>query len=268
MSFAASIPIDPEVYMDIAYYPDPFTVPVPLCITNSEPRDLYFKARIDNPPPGWLVTEAELGLIQSGARSCLLARFTRQRPPLAAGEYTEQVEMVVEAYTNSSYTSLYGYQRLQLTINFVDHSDPAWTIIYWEDFDNVALGFTATTTSIDPVCSGGTSASLYTLKYLSAPHSLHLPNITGHIYKRYSIGAGYAKALMTLHVYPVYQPTRPPANLTIQINGVTVKPCEAPVVNNRWQRLTFPLAVNTVNTVRFGVANDSVYLDDIIVFAK
>lgn len=256
-------PPDPDLYFDIAGLPSPFDVIIPICISNNESITLYFRASLVNPPTDWVTSSVDLGSITGGNSSCFTATFSRNAPTLTNGEYSETLTLRIAAYTDSTYTTLYGYQDVQLTINYIDHTDPSWTILYQDNFDDgTRQGWTYDTTIIDSICGFKTNPQIVGTHYISAPYSAQIGYSTnGSAYKDYTVGA-YTKAYIIIHVYITDR-------TAIKIGDTLVKPCTVGNITNQWLRLVYPLPTNATTRVRIANAvNVYSYIDDIIVIAK
>lgn len=45
----------------------------------------------------------------------------------------------VEFYRDNAYTQYYGAVNIPITANFIDRTDPAWTIAFHDNFDDYTL---------------------------------------------------------------------------------------------------------------------------------
>jgi len=261
-------PADPDLYIDTADLPDPFSINIPLCITNNESITLYFKAVLVNPPADYTVTEATLGSVGAGSSACFVATFRRYKPSLVDGEYQETVTLRVEAYTDDAYTDLYGYIDIDITIVFIDHTDPAWSVVDIDNFDQGSEeGWAITEKTIDAAFED--TCWILDIKsdhYISSPYSLGCdgeaspPRI---IYKDFDLSA-YSKAFIVIHIYRVDD-----FALAIGDQLVIPRAISRLLPSSKWIRLVHKLPTGTTVRVAFHFSlNSGNRLDDIIVIAK
>jgi len=255
---------DPDLHFDIADLPDPMSIVIPICITNNEDITLYFRAVIANAGAEWRISSADLGSVDAGDSVCFLARFLRYKPSLIAGEYDETITLRIEAYTDSGYTELYGYQEVQITIHYIDHYDPAWTIIDEDNFDDASLeDWKHGSGAIDPSIQCWCGIEIESRHYVSPPYSLGAKGIGcsgAHEYKDFNT-SGYSKAYLIMHVWSVY------SNYVIAINYDIKIPAVLPKPTYRWTRWVIPLPAGAIVRVQFQCPSEG-YIDDVFVIGK
>ena len=260
--------IDPDIYFAVTNLPDPFTIDIPIGITNNETITLYFQATLVNPPTGWGNYPQNLGGVGAGASGYFTFSPTRSQPTLTNGEFTEQITIRINAYTDSGYTNLYGYQDLLSNITFIDYLDPTWTLLYNDNFDDgTNQNWVPVSGNIDSKYTNyGGSGSVFSTRYISAPYSLEFSGgSTGrHLQKSFSIGA-YTKAFIIIHVY------KDLGYIAIAIGNTLVKPFAINEPNKTWMRYVFPLTTNATNVVKLASTTNALggaLIDDIYIVAK
>jgi len=260
-----SIHFDPDIYMDVQGLPDPFEVAIDMLIRNDETIDLYFRASLVTPPPGYSDYTHDLGLIAAGTEAYKRYTFKRAQPTLIDGELDETITLLIQAFKDAAYTDLYGEGTFPLTMHYFDHTDPAWTELYHDNFDD---GTTQTWTGIaeliDPAIPGYGPCGATDLRYLSPYYSLMNYSTSGYsIAKDYTVGT-YTKARITVH-YNVEPGTR----VAWALGGELIKPGRVPVPSDVWLRFSRPLPVNA--TTRLAAQADTLealYIDEVVVVAK
>ena len=257
---------DPDIYFDVNDLPDPFTINIPLGITNNENSTLYFKATLVNPSSDWSDYDQQLGSVDSGASSYFIYTLKRAQPTLTDGEYDETITLKIEAYTDDTYSTLYGSKTVDITIHFFDHSDPSWTVLYHDDFDDgTTQGWSSSSGTVEGYSHG--SIELTTDHYVSAPYSLsETSSIKYYAHKSYDIG-NYTKARMIIHAYVISN-----AAFALMIGDKLVvekRLAYHGIPKEKWVRLCFDMPVNTTVEVKWAASSaGSVYFDEIFVIAK
>lgn len=259
---------DPNIYFDVNGLPDPFTIEIPLGITNNENSTLYFKATLVSPSSDWSDYEQELGSVGSGATSSIIYTPKRAQPTLTNGEYDETITLKIEAYTDDTYSTLYGSQTVDITIHFFDHSDSSWTVLYHDNFDDgTSQGWSYGTLEI--FAPGGSygcvSPHADDDHYISSPYALR-PKTSSEdrnaIYKNYSVGE-YNKAIMILHFYSTQR-------IAIRLQNSAGKKLVKPdymLNDGKWHRVAFALNVNDNNQIQIQ-GHSYIWIDEIWVIAK
>jgi len=265
--------VDPHVYFDVADLPDPFTVWIPVSITNNEDVTLYFRITLVNPPTGYSDYTKDLGSVGAGASKFFTYSFKRAQPSLVDGELDEDLLLRIEAYTDPDYTEFYGLAETSITVHYIDHNDPAWTVLYHDTFDDGTMqGWGRSKVDPEPALGRTNHLDVWLTSshYISAPYSILFfdkgvsTNWTS-LCKSFTVGA-YNKAYIIIHYYAIY-------TFAIMIGNDLLVSGAVPKAYNKWIRLVLPLPVNTTTTVYikpYQNARDRVvgYLDDVIVIAK
>jgi len=255
---------DPDLHFDIADLPDPMSIVIPICITNNEDITLYFRAVIANAGAEWRISSVNLGSVGAGNSACFLARFLRYKPSLIDGEYDEIITLRIEAYTDSGYTELYGYQEVQITIHYIDHYDPAWTIIDEDNFDEgTREDWKHGSGAIDPNIGSWCGLRITNKRYISPPYSLNANGLGcsgAHEYKDFNT-AGYSKAYLIMHIWAYSSEVAIAVNYDLKVPGLMPKPTQ------RWVRYVIPLPIATPVRVQVQMTSDG-YIDDVFVIGK
>lgn len=264
-------PADPELHFDVAQLPNPFNFALPICLTNNERFTVYVRALLVNPPADWVVSSVDLGGVASGASTCLTAVFQRNIPTLTNGEYVESLTLRVEFYKDSTYTQLYTGINIPITVNFFDSTDPAWTVLATDNFDDgTTQGWAQVIYTADAGCQLAGFVGPDSTFYVSPFYSLRLDTsgfLNRAAEKTYNVPAA-TKAYLVLHV----KTNNASARFAVNINDTVVKRCHTPIPQNVWNRFSFPLTPGQSNVVRIGVGPSgltaSLYFDDIKIIYK
>ena len=261
---------DSDIYFDVNGLPDPFSIEIPIGITNNENITLYFKATLVSPPADWSNYDQQLGSVDSGATSTFIYTPKRAQPTLTNGEYDETITLKIQAYTDDTYSTLYGEQTVDLTVHFFDHEDSSWTVLYHDDFDDGTTQGWGSKSAEDftPLTGYGCSApKTSNTHYISSPYALYENRTSAStyvIYKTYSVGS-YTKARMVLHFYSksgYYHGIR----LVNSTGKKIIKP-DRLLDDGKWHRIAFALNVNDDNEIQVQ-GNYNIWLDEIWVIAK
>jgi hypothetical protein len=268
---------EPDLYNDVTDLPNPFTMNIPIGITNTHPSaTLYFKVSIVSPPAAYSVSSTNLGSLAVGTSAIFTFTPVRALPTLTAGEYDETLTFRVDAYTDSGYSAAYANQTLSVTIHHFNHIDASWTIIAHDTWDN---GTTEGWSTDGNYVEGGAYAFYAdrnsAIGFLSSPYALHCSApISGKGYKNYNTN-GYTKARFVYHIRePAYQGYKATSNL--MINYVVRKYLAYPLPDNQWCRLAFNMPIGASIEVAvsgtYNPTNDPMYyapgVDEIWVIAK
>jgi len=130
---------DPYIFMDVYGLADPLTFSIPLLVWNSENIDLYFKVKGSSSVADYNFPETQLGKVGDNSKAFLNYTFTRTHPGTLPSPITETINITVKAYTDSSYTNLYGEETLQFTVELFDRSQG--TIFDVDDFETDLEGW-------------------------------------------------------------------------------------------------------------------------------
>lgn len=258
---------EPDVYVDVTDLPDPFTMNIPVGISNTHPSaTLYFKCEITSPPGDYSDTDTNLGSIANGASSIFTFQPVRALPALTAGEYNETLTFRVTAYTDAGYSSEYAHQDLSVTIHHFNHIDGSWTIIYHDTFD---AGSTDGWGGINCGLTGPTQP------FYSSPHAFlcaycQPPNggRSWSGYKNFTVG-NYTRARMVIHYYTNQAPGYL-QQTDILVDGVGKKQLNVMMPQSQWVRLAWNMFLNKTGTVYVTswAYNGVVCIDEVWVIAK
>ena len=265
---------DPDIYFDVNDLPDPFTINIPLGITNNENSTLYFKATLVSPSSDWSDYDQQLGSVGSGASSYFIYTPKRAQPTLTDGEYDETITLKIEAYTDDTYSTLYGSQTVDITIHFFDHGDSSWTVLYHDHFDDASKsGWKSGAGYIGEYKYG--TPKIANSHYISAPYSLSNTNDSGtHAEKEYDVGS-YTKARIIFHVY-IPEKSGNRADFYVKLGDKLIIPpaISHKLPTNKWLRICADMPVNTTTKLWWGTnyagwtTGEYIYFDEIWVIAK
>jgi hypothetical protein len=197
--------IESDTYFDVEGLSSPFTVYIPLGVTNNLGTAKYIKVELVTPPSGWGSYSQQLGSVAAGSSAFKIFTPTRTTPTLSGGELDESLTLRVSAYEDSGYTTLYGYADLTFTVHFFDSTDATWTIIDIDNFDaGDAEGWAGVgSTTIDYLYNNywatpGPSST----HYITSPYAITATTGSNNncVRKSFTVGA-YTKARFVLHYY-------------------------------------------------------------------
>lgn len=130
----------PEYYIAINNLADEtLRMQIALQIKNQEANAFYFKVdQFSSPPSGWSIVPMAVGIVQvDETKSFVYDQAFRTRPTaISEGRLTESINLVVQAYYDSDYTSLYSQDNFSVTFNFLDVTSSAWTVLSHDDFED------------------------------------------------------------------------------------------------------------------------------------
>lgn len=197
--------LESDVYYDVEGLSSPFTVYIPLGVTNNLGTAKYIKVELITPPSGWGSYSQQLGSVAAGASTFLIFAPTRTTPTLSGGELDESLTLRVSAYEDSGYTTLYGYADLTFTMHFFDSTDAAWTVISSDNFDDgTTQGWAGVTSTIIDgyAIHYGELTQVSSTHYITSPYALWCPGGSGNSCwrKSFTVGA-YTKARAVIHFY-------------------------------------------------------------------
>ena len=258
-----------EVVVDIAGLSDPITPQLWYRIHNRRDQYLWLKATLVDPPPEYSDYTLEKKIAPLGG-STINHPFTRSKPTLSDGEYSESLTLRFELYRDPDRINLIKTVDKAFTIVFIDHTDPAFTVIEQDTFDSDVEGWALEDIGENFTTYGGgpTGApALYGGHYISAPYSLRSPSSatpsTKVIYKEYTIPSGYSTAFLIAHFYAEgYMGLRVKCGETSTILARTTS-----ALRNKWLRVATRIPTGTTCRLECQVGVNH-YLDDIIIIAK
>jgi len=210
--------VDPDIYYDVQYTPDPIPLWLRLAIANNEGLTLYFKAAPSQLPSGWSMDEQTLGSLADGGRGTFTVSLSRSKPSIPFPTLDEDLIIRISAYRDDAYTDLYGYIDIPLTAHGIDSDDPNWTVIKDADFDDGTTQGFEQHLEIESADRYSTSWGLTDGTYVSPPYSLEAHVETreyGYFHAWYGAkcsydASAYSKAFVafcarrTDHVHEVY----------------------------------------------------------------
>jgi hypothetical protein len=264
-------PNEPDLYNDINGLPNPFTMNVPIGISNTHPSStLYFKASLVSPPSGFSNYVQQLGSVAHGASAIFIFSFQRASPTLTAGEYDESLTFRVDAYTDSGYSVAYANQTLVVIVHHFDHTDASWTIIDHASFDdNTCDGYLYDGNYYPPgdfALGQAFNPNPVGTFFLSSPGALSSGIGLGSSSGKAVNTSGKTKARAVFHFY-----CQSGCNCGVAINHVVKKNNLIPVPLNQWFRLSFSVPIGAsiqINIAGAGGNNYLTYADEIWVIAK
>ena len=265
-------PREPDLYVDVTDLPNPFTMNIPIGISNTHPSSqLWFKVSMVSPPAAYSVSSTNLGSLTPGTNGIFTMTPERTQPTLTAGEYDEILTFKVEAFTDSSYSALYADEELSVTVHHFNHTDASWTVIDHSDFDDGTVQGWGTSGYY--VESGGyVFWAAIDANFLSSPYAYHsgVP-APGKSYKNMNT-AGYSKARLVLHFKECGVSDNDRATINLMINYVLRKPMALKLPRNQWCRLAYNVPIGSSIEIAMSCMYGSGYgygvVDEIWVIAK
>lgn len=210
--------VDPNIYMDYKELADPFTVRIPVGITNSEAFTLYFRILLVSPPAGYSEHDVQLGSVGSGVSTYKTWTFKRAIP---VAKVTDALTARLMAYKDAGYTDLYGYKDLPMNFYLFNRDDG--TLVDSDNFDGGTVEGWAGDSgppALSALVSGQT--------FLTSPYGLKC--------KRWAEPYDYLffRSVWVNDQLIIPSPVRPPTE--------------------NWYRIVLPLVPNQTNTIRFSTA--------------
>jgi hypothetical protein len=287
---------------------DPLRMSISLQIKNQEDQGYYFSIGPQGTPPAsWTILSYQIGYINvDNTKLFTYENASKELPSsIPSGRLTETIILVVRAYYDDQYSSLYSEDDVDVTFNFIDRLSSAWTTQYKDDFDD-GVGTHSWSACYDGgvAYSGGYSASVSASDdyYRSFQYSLKLSagacgyTRAEYVWSGYNwywqytyyaswIWAGYTKTFVTSSDSEVYLlfSMRSSDWVTftqrgIMINGITYFKTDVTPQPNVWYQFTIPLRSNCTNTISIwasylsksgdGWAWTYSYLDNVYVISK
>jgi len=209
--------LNPNIYIDYKDLTDPFTIEIPISITNSETITLYFRVMLVNPPTDYTEHDVQLGAVNAGASAYKTWTITRTLP---TSKTTDNLIARLMAYRDSDYTDLYGYKDLSLNFYLFNRDDG--TLIDSDTFDSGSnegwQGDSGPTLYASP--SGKT--------YLSSPYGLKCRRSDNYHYQFFE---------------------------SVWLNGELIIPSTVRPPTQNWYRIVIPLAPSQTNTIKFSTTS-------------
>jgi len=287
---------------------NPLKMQIAFQIKNQEDRGYYFFIGTQGTPPeSWVILSYQIGYIDvDNTKRFIYENASRELPSsIPSGRLTETITLVVKAYYDDQYSSLYSEDDVYVTFNFIDRLSSAWTTQYKDDFDDGVdtHGWSACYDG-GVESSSGYSASVSASDdyYRSFQYSLKLSaGAYGYTYAQYVwsgtywywqytyyagwIWAGYTKTFVTPSASEVYLLFSIRSSnwdtfkqRGIMINGTTYFKSDVDPQPNAWYQFAIPLRSNCTNIVSIwasylsksgsGWAWTYSYLDNVYVIAK
>ena len=255
-------PNEPDLYNDITDLPDPFIMNIPIGIVNTHTATLYFKVTILSAPGDYSNYALALGSIAAAGSTVFTYSPTRAQPSLTAGEYSETIDVEIQAFTDSGYSTPYGSKTLSVAVHHFNHTDGSWSVLYHDTFDGA-----------DNDGWGGTNCGKTSAYgFLSSPCAFMCAydqnqGYSWSGYKNFVVG-NYSKARFVLHIKapdPYNQ-----QSVEINIDGVAKKQRDVHLPADTWCRLAYNMPVNKTTLVRVHsqTYSGAVVFDEIWVIAK
>jgi hypothetical protein len=261
----------PDYYICINdLLPSTLTMNIALQIKNQEASGFYFKIeKYVDPPTGWTVTPFAIGYIDVSQTYTFTYVTSRLKPasPISGGRLSETLDLVVKAYYDSGYSSLYSQDDFPVNFHFIDRTSADWTLLYNNKFDDG---------TVQGWSGGGSYAAVAvsTDYYRSYPYSLELyctygGNFLEVAYKKSFLIGAFSEAYL---VFAVRSSSW--SNPRILFDGVEYFRPDTQPTNNVWYQFTLPLPVGKTTEVQIYATRDytsydySAYLDNVYVIAK
>jgi len=279
MGVKISFYLESPCYQDIEGLSSPLTENFPIGVTNNETAAKYIRAQLVSPPAGWGSYDVQLGSVAAGTSTFLIFSPTRTTPTLTAGEYEESLTLRISVYNDAGYSELYGSAELTFTMSFFDSTDPAWTVVDIDNFDDGTLeGWAMSTTGIiDESCPNSWASGARTEHFITSPYSLGIPAqaTRDHCYKDFTVG-NVTKARLVVHAYlETYYYGGFLTMLALQRGSDLILPGGVSRVmpHDVWIRLSYSFPVNATTRLRYAVnyidaSTPRVWLDKIKIIRK
>lgn len=265
--------IDPIVYVDINNVVDPFVASyLWLSITNQEGATTYYKIYSGSGNlAGHTFTTQKLGSIANATVDVKVFTGSSRTLPASGsipnGYYlSEDINLTVEAYSDSGYTASLGSVDFVLTYRFIDRLNAAWTVVTSDNFDD------GTTGSWNTVQTAGSTNWLTVSNsvYRSAPYSLNVDSESGDVpypnsnmWKQYANpsatgSAFWIASVMTAHVKTAIPSSNMTSAVRFEIDDVTKYKFQFynPLV---WYQAVIPVATGSTNKIAIRQSADSIY---------
>jgi len=113
---------------------------LPITLRNREPVTLYFEVDVEVTNPNILGTYPAKGSAQPGQMILLIVGYRRSLPSVNPFT-TETIKLVVKAYTDPSYTQLYGTKEVDVTVVYLDSGSSSWSQRIVCDFDTNSCSY-------------------------------------------------------------------------------------------------------------------------------
>ena len=162
------------IYRDIVNLPDPVKLGMTIRYFNHDDVALYMQ--ITGSGPGYTFGTVNLGSLASGANAyTTLDEFVSRAKPgvgdLPGGEMTENITLILKAYTDSGYTDLKWTYERTVTVYWINSVDAAFTEDALNNFDDGTVQTWAVASEV-----GGTDPTVAAVTdyVLSAPYSCQM----------------------------------------------------------------------------------------------
>lgn len=234
------------------------TMNMALKIVNQENRPFYFRIeQYQSPPVGWTIDPMDIGLI--GTDQTLNFTYSgvkRDRPTsISGGLMMENVNLVVEAYYDSGYTSLYSQDNFLVRFNFIDRSSPVWITLYYDHFDNYLTtdGWSGVNAGYSETYYRSYSGS-FKFAYYGSPWASKNFTVTG-----------YSEAYLIFSLRKTSGTSGP----EIAFDGATEYKLDVDAPADLWHQYTvrFPTGKTTALNINMTSGGDA-YLDDVYIITK
>jgi len=287
---------------------NPLKMQIAFQIKNQEDQGYYFSIGPQGTPPAsWTILSYQIGYINvDNTKLFTYENASKELPSsIPSGRLTETITLVVRAYYDDQYSSLYSEDDVDVTFNFIDRLSSAWTTQYYDNFDD-GVGTHGWSACYDGgvAYSGSYTASVsasadyyrsfqYSLKSSAGACGYTLAEYVWsgtNWYWRYTyyaswIWAGYTKTFVTPSASEVYLLFSIRSSnwdafkqRGIMINGTTYFKSDGNPQSNVWYQLVVPLRSNCSNILSIwtsylsksgdGWAWTYSYLDDVYVISK
>jgi len=197
----------PSVIMDVVNLPDPIYLAFTITAYNYDDVALYFQ--ITGSGTGWTFSTVNLGSIASGGNFVQnLDNFCNRARP--GSETSEQIQLILKAYTDAGYTNLKWTYTKTLDVLFIKSDDGSWVQDFLNNFDDgtVQGWAVANETGND---SGYPKVWVVSEYALSSPNSLRMDqlrtsaagNARGRYYKSFTTpNRTYVYGIFDIRLWP------------------------------------------------------------------
>jgi hypothetical protein len=265
---------------------DTLQMQIALLIKNQENRLYYFKVdKYGTPPSGWTIMPRKLGSVGiDESKQFIYDGALRSRPTLISeGRLTETINLIVQAYYDEGYTSLYSQDNFSVTFNLLDLTSTQWTVLLHDDFDDGGThGWSYYKAGNGPYAEVKASLTYYRSPW----YSLELHAWTGADYSHW-VRAGFHKdfdirltGLNVSEIYLIYsikseENWRGHTESGVMIDGKTLFKSDVTPSTHTWYQFAVPLEKGAIRNVKILVMQKEganmhtyAYLDDVYVIYK
>lgn len=270
-----------NIYPDWFFLPSSATMRFPFAVTNQSGNVVYVKTILSgqnggNLPSGWTDTPKQHGALNHGSTLYGYHEASRTIPTFTAGVYDEVLELRIQFFSDSTYTTLVLTLVEQLNVSNYKSDDAAWMLYDSDDFEVDVEGWGLSSsipwyTEIFPTrYSGEGYASTYAIGYVFSSQnagSLQVlvgdgSLIEGQAYSEETVMVLDVKGLGIADVWHVFGGKHTLAGTNV---GVAIKFVEANNIYAVFKKFPKPnvAELRVSGVVRFDSADSRWYVDKV-----